>query len=185
MLQAYVAGGTAAVRVRLTDAKAWLTVKGVNPGMARPEFEYRVPRQDAEAMAALPDVPSLRKTRHIERPVDQQFTKPEQLGAALFPGLLLASLMTSGAVAVVLALVSALALAPALLRAHRRMRDPFFEVDVFQGPLAGLVIAEVELKHELQAFTPPSWLGREITGDKRYSNESLAKFGLPSDHKNP
>jgi len=55
------------------------------------------------------------------------------------------------------------------------------EVDVFEGDLAGLVTAEVEFGFERQsrAFQPPSWLGEEVTGDRRYSNQSLALDGAP------
>jgi len=50
-----------------------------------------------------------------------------------------------------------------------------FEVDEFHGRLNGLVIAEIELKSEKQSFTKPQWLGREVTGDKRYYNSFLSK----------
>jgi CYTH domain-containing protein len=55
------------------------------------------------------------------------------------------------------------------------------EVDVYTGTLEGLVIAEAEFasEEESRAFAPPSWLGRELTEDRRYRNESLATHGLP------
>ncbi len=49
-----------------------------------------------------------------------------------------------------------------------------WEVDVFEGENAGLIVAEVELTHADQAFTRPSWLGAEITTDRRYGNADLA-----------
>ncbi len=49
-----------------------------------------------------------------------------------------------------------------------------WEVDEFQGDNAGLVVAEVELTSEDQAFTRPPWLGSEVTHDPRYYNSSLA-----------
>lgn len=52
--------------------------------------------------------------------------------------------------------------------------DLVWEIDVFQGASAGLVIAEIELEHEDQAFEKPAWLGEEITGIARYYNASLA-----------
>ena len=58
------------------------------------------------------------------------------------------------------------------------------EVDVYEGPLAGLVTAEVEFDSEdaSRAFDPPAWLGREVTGDPRYANRALAVNGpVPSD----
>jgi CYTH domain-containing protein len=53
------------------------------------------------------------------------------------------------------------------------------EVDVYAGPLAGLVTAEVEFATEdaSRAFDPPDWLGREVTGDPRYANRALAVSG--------
>jgi CYTH domain-containing protein len=49
-----------------------------------------------------------------------------------------------------------------------------WEVDEFMGDNAGLVIAEVELQSEDQAFQRPSWLGKEVTDDERYCNSNLA-----------
>jgi CYTH domain-containing protein len=55
------------------------------------------------------------------------------------------------------------------------------EVDEYHGALAGLVVAEVEFADEAaaDAFEPPPWLGREITGDARYANQTLAVSGRP------
>ena len=50
-----------------------------------------------------------------------------------------------------------------------------FEVDEFAGDNQGLVVAEVELGSEDEAFSRPSWLGEEVTGDRRYYNSSLTK----------
>lgn len=50
-----------------------------------------------------------------------------------------------------------------------------FEVDEFYGDNDGLVVAEVELGDENEAFTRPSWLGEEVTGDKKYYNSMLMK----------
>lgn len=50
-----------------------------------------------------------------------------------------------------------------------------FEVDEFYGENNGLVVAEVELDDEGQAFEKPSWLGAEVTGDVRYYNAMLMK----------
>ncbi len=52
--------------------------------------------------------------------------------------------------------------------------DLVWEIDVFEGANTGLVIAEIELEHEGQAFERPAWLGEEITGVERYYNASLA-----------
>ena len=48
-----------------------------------------------------------------------------------------------------------------------------WEVDVFHGANAGLVVAEVELPSEAAEVTLPAWVEREVTGEKRYYNSSL------------
>jgi CYTH domain-containing protein len=55
------------------------------------------------------------------------------------------------------------------------------EVDVFEGTLDGLAVAEVEFGTEgdSAAFEPPEWFGRELTGKIEYANESLATNGAP------
>lgn len=54
-----------------------------------------------------------------------------------------------------------------------------WEIDVYGGDLEGLVVAEVEMKSEKEQPELPDWLGREVTGDNRYSNQSLAEGSLP------
>jgi adenylate cyclase len=49
-----------------------------------------------------------------------------------------------------------------------------WEVDEFFGDNAGLVVAEIELASEDEAFERPAWLGAEVTGDARYYNANLA-----------
>jgi adenylate cyclase len=46
-------------------------------------------------------------------------------------------------------------------------------VDEFRGPLAGIVLAEVELEDENQDFTRPDWVGPEVTGDLRFRQSTL------------
>ena len=48
-----------------------------------------------------------------------------------------------------------------------------WEVDEFDGDNAGLIVAEVELDDEDQAITLPDWVGKEVTGERRYYNASL------------
>ena len=50
------------------------------------------------------------------------------------------------------------------------------EIDVYGGRHNGLVVAEVEFDDEESAknFQPPDWLGDDVTGDPRYSNQLLA-----------
>jgi CYTH domain-containing protein len=51
-----------------------------------------------------------------------------------------------------------------------------FEVDEFFGDNIGLIVAEVELSHENEAFTKPTWLGQEVTGDIKYYNSQISKL---------
>ena len=51
-----------------------------------------------------------------------------------------------------------------------------FEVDEFYGDNEGLVIAEVELQAEDEAFEKPSFIAKEVTGDRRFYNSHLRKF---------
>ncbi|GAC1044330.1 CYTH domain-containing protein [Rhizobium sp. No.120] len=59
-----------------------------------------------------------------------------------------------------------------------RHKVPFkgftWEVDVFHGAHRGLVIAEVEMDNESDNPELPDWIGREVTGEYRYSNQALA-----------
>jgi adenylate cyclase len=55
------------------------------------------------------------------------------------------------------------------------------EVDIYAGELEGLCRVEVEFDSEeaARAFQPPAWFGREVTGDRRWTNASLARHGRP------
>jgi len=57
------------------------------------------------------------------------------------------------------------------------------ELDIFDGALAPLIIAEVEFDTAAMSnsFSPPDWFGPEVTNDLRYANRSLAINGLPSE----
>ena len=47
------------------------------------------------------------------------------------------------------------------------------EVDEFFGLNEGLVMAEIELESEEQSYDKPSFLGKEVTGDRRFFNSFL------------
>ena len=116
--------GLGKVRVRLTESNAWLTIKGPSDGISRPEFEYEIPRADAELMlrTLCQGDPVLEKVR---------YTVP-------FGGL-------------------------------------EWTIDVYMGPLSGVVLAEVELKHPDQQPQLPSWIGDEVTNDPRFEKGNLAR----------
>ncbi|MBR8707783.1 Inorganic triphosphatase [Bacteroides pyogenes] len=50
-----------------------------------------------------------------------------------------------------------------------------FEIDEFHGDNEGLILAEVELGSEEEAFVKPAFIGEEVTGDIRYYNSQLMK----------
>ena len=71
-------------------------------------------------------------------------------------------------------------------RLHKRRHvlphgDLKIELDVYEGDLQGLRVAEIEFpsEEEAKAFEPPEWLGEDVTGDERYLNETLATQGAP------
>lgn len=53
-------------------------------------------------------------------------------------------------------------------------RGHLYEIDVFGGPLAGLVLAELESEAVVSDADLPPWLGREVSDDPRYLNAALA-----------
>jgi adenylate cyclase len=119
------------IRVRIKNGLgALLTIKSAQPAIARAEFEYSIPVEDAEQLCEF-------KLGHlIEK---RRYSVPAEWGC--------------------------------------------WEIDVFDGDLAGLVIAEIELDTPDRDFGQPGWLGEEITSNARYSNASLAVNGLPRDHR--
>ncbi|TDH62660.1 CYTH domain-containing protein [Dankookia rubra] len=75
------------------------------------------------------------------------------------------------------AMLAALCIPPVLEKTRTRVAHGglVWEVDVFAGHLAGLVLAEVELASADQPFARPGWAGQEVTGDGRYQNNALAR----------
>jgi adenylate cyclase len=55
-------------------------------------------------------------------------------------------------------------------------RNHVVEIDIYHGDNEGLVVAEVEFPNRMSCrkFKPPNWFGRDVTGNKRYSNIKLA-----------
>lgn len=124
IVQGYLAqaGGTV-VRVRVKGERAYLTIKGTSRGIARSEFEYEIPVDDAlEMLGEMAQGPVIDKVRHLV-PVG----------------------------------------------------DHVWEVDVFSGDNAPLVMAEVELGHQDEAFVRPDWAGQDVSDDPRYYNVNLAR----------
>jgi len=124
IVQGYIAQTeVATVRVRVRADTGYLTIKGATVGVARSEYEYPIPVDDALAMLAeLANGPVIDKVRHLV-PVGSHV----------------------------------------------------WEVDVFSGANAPLVMAEVELSGAEEAFVLPGWAGTEVSQDMRYFNVNLAR----------
>ena len=122
LVQGYIASGSRTVRVRISDDRAWLTIKGpsADGGLSRFEWEHEIPAKEAMELLRLAEGALIDKRRYL---VD-------------FEG-------------------------------HT------FEVDEFYGDNEGLVIAEVELQSVDEHVVYPDWIGKEVTGVKRYYNSQL------------
>lgn len=59
------------------------------------------------------------------------------------------------------------------------LREYTIELDIFEGDLAPLMLAEVEFSsiEEANVFEPPEWFGEDVTFDGRYHNSCLSKMG--------
>ncbi|MES2675966.1 MAG: CYTH domain-containing protein [Pseudomonadota bacterium] len=55
-----------------------------------------------------------------------------------------------------------------------------WEIDVFSGENEGLILAEIELSSETEAFEIPNWASKEVTDDSRYYNSNLVNFPYQS-----
>lgn len=66
-------------------------------------------------------------------------------------------------------------------RHHLAPRELSPSVDVFEGSLAGLILAEMEFESDaaMAAFEAPDFAIREVTDDPRYCGGWLAANGLP------
>ena len=61
------------------------------------------------------------------------------------------------------------------IRHYVQYGNHLFEVDEFLDDNHGLVVAEVELGNENEVFKCPEWLGKEVTGKKKYYNSQLSQ----------
>ena len=60
------------------------------------------------------------------------------------------------------------------IRHFVRYSGHLWEIDVFEGSNEGLIVAEIELDDIDEIFSLPSWVGKEVSDDKRYYNVYLA-----------
>jgi len=61
------------------------------------------------------------------------------------------------------------------IRYEVKVGNHVFEVDEFFKENKGLIVAEVELSSENEAYEKPNWLGIEVTGQVKYYNSQLSK----------
>ena len=78
------------------------------------------------------------------------------------------------------AIIERLAARPAIEKTRHYIRDAgrLWEVDVFEGENAGLIIAETELRSIDEPLELPAWLGPEVTDDPRLTNNALYRHGF-------
>ncbi len=74
-------------------------------------------------------------------------------------------------------MLAELAVASVIEKTRYRVRcgSHVWDLDVFEGENAGLVLAEVELDAEDADFERPDWAGEEVSDDPRYYNASLSQ----------
>ena len=74
-------------------------------------------------------------------------------------------------------LLRELAVSPLIEKTRYRVRQGghVWDLDVFAGENAGLVLAELELESEEAVFERPDWAGQEVSDDPRYFNVNLAR----------
>lgn len=76
---------------------------------------------------------------------------------------------------------------PGLIIVKTRHRSRYggrdFSIDRFEGPLTGLMLAEIEINDEvaLQALPDPDWAVRDVSHDHRYQGGTLAEQGIPKE----
>ncbi|MGV3695947.1 CYTH domain-containing protein [Flavobacterium sp.] len=125
IVQAYLnSNPERAVRIRIKEDKAYLTIKGKgnSSGTTRLEWETEIPVEDAERLLPICEEGIIEKNRY-----------------------------------------------------EIKIGRHVFEVDVFLGENAGLIMAEIELQSESDFFEKPIWLGQEVTNDERFYNAYLSK----------
>jgi adenylate cyclase len=162
--QGYIARDNGnSVRVRILDSTGILTIKGPSADdISRTEWEIEISLPDAEALLKLCHGGIIDKTRYI---VPEGGTLPQTVASRPLPGAALRA-----------------ALGPSLLPGRGwpgvcgsvPPSGRVFEVDEFYGDNEGLVMAEIELENANDPFEKPSWLGKEVTGDRHYYNSYLS-----------
>lgn len=121
ILQGYILSSPeTVVRVRVHGEKGRITIKGKTQGVSRSEFEYAIPKADAEEML-------------------KEFCEAKIIK----------------------------------VRYELKIDRFVWEVDEFESPKKGLILAEIELTNENEEFAHPEWLGKEVSHLPEYYNVNM------------
>jgi len=60
-----------------------------------------------------------------------------------------------------------------------------WSIDVYEGRLAGIIIAEIELEYENQYFEKPDWVGLDVTDDPRFHKRTMGRMRRHARHSPP
>lgn len=63
-------------------------------------------------------------------------------------------------------------------RYELQLNEKKWEIDIFQGHLEGLILAEIELSSEDEVIELPAWVGEDVSLDTRYYNSNLIQNGI-------
>ena len=111
------------IRVRQKMDDFFITIKGNKTRLSRFEFEYKIPKNDANQLFKnFCEEKIIEKTRH-----------------------------------------------------YVEHKGHTWELDVFHDKNKGLIVAEIELESEDEAFYLPDWVDQEVTDQDKYYNMNLIK----------
>jgi len=108
------------IRVRIKGNQGFITIKGKTENISRVEYEYEIPRNEAEELLSTFCPKTIDKVRYELK----------------FDGFV-------------------------------------WEVDEFETPNTGLILAEIELSNENEAFNRPDWVSEEVSNQSKYFNANM------------
>lgn len=79
------------VRIRVTDTKAMITIKGPTKGITRSEYEYEIPLEDGLELIEMCDAPIINKTRYVMKDQHDQIWEVDEF-RGINEGLLVAEI---------------------------------------------------------------------------------------------
>ena len=148
------------IRIRRSNDNYILTVKS-DGLLARREFETELTKEQFDRLSAKVEGTFLSKTRYLipYRPADSGATP--DIPDAPIPDTPISDTPV-----------------PDTAAGASSHREYTIELDLFHDALDGLIYAEVEFAsvEEANAFTPPSWFGKEVTEDGSFTNAALSRL---------